>query len=66
VVERPRGGQGRTGKPSGNVLKVRLDDTELAQLDAYVAKHGRNRSHWVRLAMVDAGLLRRLKGAKHG
>jgi hypothetical protein len=54
----------RTGRPSINVLKVRLTDTERAQLDAYVAKHGRDRSHWVRLAMVGAGLLRRLKGAK--
>lgn len=58
---RSRGGQARAGDPAGNVLKVRLTDTELAQLDAYVAKHGRDRSCWVRLALEKIGAL---KGAK--
>lgn len=42
-------------------MSVRLTDTELAQLDAYVAKHGRDRSHWVRRALQKLGAL---KGAK--
>lgn len=54
----PRGGQARTGKPASNVLKVRLDDNELAQVDAYVKKHGRDRSHWVREALRLLGVLR--------
>lgn len=58
----PRGGKrpGAGAKPRGveaaHNVSIRLTETELAQLDAYVAKHGRGRSHWVRLAMVDAGL----------
>jgi hypothetical protein len=64
MAKLPRGGQARTGKPARNRLVVLLDDAERAQLDAYVAKHGRDRSYWVRLAMVDAGLLKRPKGAK--
>lgn len=58
VAERPRGGQARTGKPAGNVLKVRLDDDEWALLDAYVAKRGHDRSHWVRLALRKIGALK--------
>jgi hypothetical protein len=59
---RPRGGQSRiAGDPADNVLKVRLTDAELSQLDAYVAKHGRDRSHWVRRALQKLGAL---KGAK--
>jgi metal-responsive CopG/Arc/MetJ family transcriptional regulator len=57
-VKRPSGGQPRTGKPSRNRLVVLLDDTELAQLDAYVAKHGRDRSHWVRKALQKLGALK--------
>lgn len=64
MAKRPSGGQPRTGKPARNRLVVLLDDDEIKQLDAYVAKHGRDRSYWVRLAMADAGLLKRPKGAK--
>lgn len=59
TADRPRGGQPRTGKPSRNRLVVLLDDTELAQLDTYVAKHGRDRSYWVRLALQKIGALRK-------
>jgi hypothetical protein len=58
VANRPRGGQPRTGKPSRNRLVTLLDDDEWAQLDAYVAKHGRDRSHWVRKALQKIGALR--------
>lgn len=58
TTSRPSGGQPRTGKPARNRLVVLLDDTELAQLDAYVAKHGRDRSHWVRLALRKIGALK--------
>lgn len=63
----PRGGKrpGAGAKPragsAAHNVSFRLTDTELAQLDAYVAKHGRDRSYWVRKAMVDAGLLKRPK-----
>jgi metal-responsive CopG/Arc/MetJ family transcriptional regulator len=56
-----RGAKPRAGTPAGNVLKVRLTDTELAQLDAYVAKHGRDRSHWVRKALQKLGALKGVK-----
>lgn len=61
---RRKGGQQRGARLSTGLVKFRLTDAELAQLDAYVAKHGRDRSYWVRLAMVDAGLLKRPKGVK--
>lgn len=57
-MRRPRGGQPRTGKPARNRLVVLLDDVELAQLDAYVAKRGHDRSHWVRLALRKIGALK--------
>jgi metal-responsive CopG/Arc/MetJ family transcriptional regulator len=57
-VKRPSGGQPRTGKPARNRLVVLLDDDEWSQLDAYVAKHGRDRSHWVRKALQKLGALK--------
>jgi metal-responsive CopG/Arc/MetJ family transcriptional regulator len=61
MAKRTSGGQPRAGVPARNRLVVLLTDTELAQLDAYVAKHGRDRSHWVRKALQKIGALARSK-----
>lgn len=60
----PRGGKrpGAGAKPravgAAHNVSIRLTDTELAQLDAYVAKHGRDRSYWVRKALAKIGALK--------
>jgi hypothetical protein len=55
---RPVGSGCRRATPSRNRLVVLLDPDELAQLDAYVAKRGHDRSHWVRLALRKIGALK--------
>jgi hypothetical protein len=39
-------------------VSIRFSDAELAQLDAYVAKRGHDRSHWARLALRKIGALK--------
>jgi len=55
----PRGGQPRTGQPARNRLVVLLDDEEMGQVDAYVAKRGHDRSYWVRRALEMLGALKK-------
>jgi hypothetical protein len=51
------GAKPRAESAARNVT-FRMSTVELSQLDAYVAKHGRDRSHWVRKALQEIGALR--------
>lgn len=55
---RPGAGRKPRADSAARNVSIRLTDTELAQLDAYVAKHGRDRSHWVRKALQKIGALK--------
>lgn len=55
----PRGGTVRTGKPATEMLRVRMDADEWAQLSAYAEAHESDRSEVVREALIMLGALKR-------